>query len=113
MKIEIKKSEVDVIKQALQLYSTLIKENKYVGHDYYWGDLELIIEDDKLSLPYKISLLRKLAEIEYRIVEKQVDYGFLKKRSGNLHCWWKWTTTDKNWKKTKFGKKVLKPRIGK
>ena len=99
MKIEIKKSEVDVIKQALGVYSTLINENKYIGHDYYWGDLELHIEDDKLSLSYKISLLKKLAEIEYRIVEKQVDYGFLKKITGNLKCWWMWTHTDKNYRK--------------
>ena len=108
MKIEIKKSEADVVKQALRVYSTLINENKYIGHDYYFEELELHIEDDKLSLPYKISLLKKLAEIEYRIVEKQVKYGFLKKITGNLDCWWKWTTTDKNWKKTIFAKTRLK-----
>ena len=50
--------------------------------------------------------------IEHRIVEKQVEKGWLKKITGNLKCWWMWTANDKRWLNTKFVKESLLKRKG-
>ena len=120
MKINIKKTEINVLKQALRDCATLYEEDCWLGynHDafqYMFTDgkrrecpLEIKFWDYKKS--YKISQLKKLAMIEYRIVEEQYNRGWLKKIEGNLSCWWRWTVTDKNWKKTRFGKKGINRR---
>ncbi len=118
MLIDIKKSEISIIKKALRDCSTLLEEDCWLGYnddafEYMFTDgkrrkiqLEIKFWDYKKS--YKISQLKKLAMIEHRIVEAQVNKGWLKKISGNLHCWWRWTTTDDYWDKTRFAKKHLK-----
>ena len=76
MIVDFNKSEINIIKEALVECAFEKYENK---HD--------------------IDNIYKLAIIEYKIVKKQVEEGFLKKITGNLKCWWMWTHTDKNYRK--------------
>ena len=92
MKIEIKKSEVAVLKQALKHHAWLIYNDKCI--------LDKEVHENPLSKKYKISLLKKIAMIEHRLIDELFINGYHKKRTGNSHCWWLWTDTDKNWKKT-------------
>ncbi len=112
IKIEIKKSEIKIIKEALDICATLYDHDCWLGYnddafEYMFTDgkrrkcpLEIKFWDFEKS--YKISQLKKLAMIEHRIVTAQVKKGWLKKTLGNLRCWWRWTTSDENWRTTKF-----------
>ena len=114
MKIELKKSEINLLKTAIRDSAALYDGDCWLGlsdddfrHTFNDGtkrtiDLEIKFWNHKKS--YKISQLKKLAEIEHRIVEGQIKKGWLKKLSGNLECWWRWTTNDENWEKTRFAK---------
>tara|TARA_Y100001963_G_C6562210_1_gene344878 strand:- start:224 stop:586 length:363 start_codon:yes stop_codon:yes gene_type:complete len=118
MQIELKKSEINIIKGALRDCATLYEHDCWLAykkddfmHTFNDGTkrkIELEIKFWEYKKSYKISQLKKLAEIEHRIVEEQVKKGWLKKILGNLQCWSSWTTTDKNWKKTRFAKYSLK-----
>ena len=50
----------------------------------------------------KIHLLKTLARIEHKLLQKCFESGFYIKTTGVSHCWWMWTTTDENHKKTKL-----------
>ena len=110
MKIDIKKSEVNIIKEALSDCAALIYNDKWLGLEDHMIDPELEIKYFKLKKSYKIFKLKKLAMVEHRIVSAQVKEGWLKRISGNLRCWWRWTTTDENWEKTRFAKKNIRRR---
>ena len=92
MKLEIKKSEVAVLKQALKHHAWLIYNDKCL-----WGDE---VYENPLSKKYKISLLKSLALIEHRVIGELYKTGYHTKITGNSHCFWLWTTNAKNWKKT-------------
>ena len=85
MNIEIKKSEVAVLKQALKHYAWLIYKDKY-----FCGDE---LHKKTLTKKYKTSLLKKLKNIEYRLIDKLFENGYYKKKTGNSHCWWLWFYT--------------------
>ena len=123
IKIEIKKSEVNIIKEALNDCAALYHHDSWIGlseddyekmvcgingGDAYRSKIELELKHYPYSKLYKISQLKKLAMIEHRIVTAQVKKGWLKKTLGNLRCWWRWTTSDENWRTTKFGTESLK-----
>ena len=92
MKIEIKKSELPVLKQALRQYSWQLHNNKYIS-----GDFDIC--EDNISLSYRVSLLKKLAMIEKRFLDEAVKLGYQKRKQSQ--CWWMWTAIDKFWYKTR------------
>jgi len=90
--IKIKQKEVLVLKKALRDASWMIYNEEEYGSE---GN-----HHRPLSLKYKKSLLKNLALIEHRLINKLYKKGYYSKRTGNSHCWWMWTTTDSNWKKS-------------
>ncbi len=102
MKIEIKKSEVAVLKQALKNHAWLIYSDKCL-----WGDK---VYENPLSKKYKISLLKNLALIEHRLIGQLYKTGYHTKKTGNSNCWWLWSTTDKNWKR-KYNKEIKEDKL--
>ena len=92
MKVQIKKSELPVLKQAIREYSWLLHNNKFIS-----GDFD--IYEDSISLSYRVSLLKNLAMIEKRLLDEAIKSGYQKRRQS--HCWWMWTTIDKLWYKTR------------
>ena len=92
MKLEIKKSEVAVLKQALREYSWMLHKN-------IWVDADKSVWKDTKSLSYRISLLKKLAMIERRLIGKLLEKGWQKRKQS--HCWWMWSTLDEFWYKTR------------
>tara|TARA_Y100000593_G_C4178260_1_gene270673 strand:+ start:345 stop:650 length:306 start_codon:yes stop_codon:yes gene_type:complete len=89
--IKIKSKEIPVLKRALNDASWMIYNEEEYGVE---GNYKR-----PLSLKYKRSLLKNLALIEHRLIDKLYKEGYYTKRTGNSHCWWMWTTTDPNWEK--------------
>jgi len=104
MKVQIKKSELPVLKQAIRAYAWQLYCDKYIGDEFN------IYEND-ISHSYKVSLLKNLAMLEKRIVDEALKSGYQKKKQ--YRCWWLWTTIDKLWYKTReaFNSKAEQKRV--
>lgn len=87
MILDIDKSEVRILKNALSDKSWEIYEN-----------------NTSYSKKNKINLLKKLASIENKLIQECFEEGFYTKTTGKSSCWWMWTTTDENHTKTKLWK---------
>ena len=85
--LDIDNSEIRILKNALAEKS--------------W---DIYNDDTSYSKKNKIHLLKKLARIEHKLIQKCFEEGFYKKITGVSSCWWMWTTTDENCSKTKLWK---------
>ena len=81
MKLEIKKSEVAVLKQALRSHSFTLYQN-------VWVDADREVWEDTKSISCRISLLKKLSRMEKRLVDRLIKIGWQKRKQ--YQCWWMW-----------------------
>ena len=89
--LDIDNSEIRILKDALAERSL----NIYNDEAY-----------NNYSKKKKIHLLKTLARIEHKLLQKCFESGFYIKTTGVSHCWWMWTTTDENHTRTKLWKEA-------